>query len=165
VEKSSRVEFQRFAQKKLLSQQPPKTQVEIIMADPKLEHVKSWLASAWQDLEAAVWLMESPASLFGAVGFHSQQAVEKSIKAYLTWLDRPFEKTHSFVVLLETCLEADPNFEALRIAAVILSPYAAILHHPGDIPYISNDEAYTTIELAQQAYEFILAKMPQAVQG
>jgi HEPN domain-containing protein len=135
------------------------------MADPKLEHVKSWLATAWQDLEAAVWLMESPASLFGAVGFHCQQAVEKSLKAYLTWQDRPFEKTHSLVVLLETCLEVDPNFEALRIAAVILTPYAAILHHPGDIQHINIEEAYTAIELAQQAYEFILAKMPKAVQG
>ncbi len=135
------------------------------MADPKLEHAKSWLATAWQDLEAAVWLMESPASLFRAVGFHCQQAVEKSLKAYLTWQDRPFEKTHSLVVLLEMCVETDPNFEALRIASVILSPYAAVLHHPGDIPNICNEEAYTAIELAQQAYEFILAKMPQAVQG
>ena len=135
------------------------------MVDPKLEHVNSWLATAWQDLEAAVWLMESPASLFGAVGFHCQQAVEKALKAYLTWLDQPFEKTHSLVVLLETCVEADPNFEALRIAAVILTPYAEVLHHPGDILHICMDEAYTAIELAQQAYEFVLGKMPEAVQG
>jgi HEPN domain-containing protein len=139
--------------------------VEIIMPDPKLEHVQSWLATSWQDLEAAVWLMESPASLFKAVGFHCQQAVEKALKAYLTWLERPFEKTHSLVALLETCVETDPKFEDLRIAAVILTPYAAVLHHPGDIPDISNEQAYTAIELAQQAYEFILAKMPQALQS
>jgi HEPN domain-containing protein len=135
------------------------------MVDPNLEHVKSWLASAWQDLEAAVWLMESPASLFGAVGFHSHQAVEKSLKAYLTWRNQPFEKTHSLVDLLEPCLGVDPNFEALRIASVMLTPYAAILHHPGEIPYISTEEAYTAIELAQQSYEFVLANMPAAVQG
>jgi HEPN domain-containing protein len=109
--------------------------------------------------------MESPTSLFGAVGFHCQQAVEKALKAYLTWLNQSFEKTHSLFVLAGMCLETDPNFEDLRVAAVTLTPYAVITRYPGDLPDSSLEEANTAIELAQRAYEFILAKLPNDVRG
>ena len=135
------------------------------MAAPRLEEVQSWLDKARQDLAAATWLMESPTSLFRAVGFHCQQAVEKTLKAYLTWLDQPFEKTHSLVVLVGMCLETDPKFEDLRVAAVTLTPYAVITRYPGDLPDISLEEAITATELARRAYEFILAKLPDDVQG
>lgn len=67
------------------------------MEDPKIIEVRSWLVKAQQDLEAAAWLLSSPQPLYNAVGFHSQQAAEKTLKAYLTWVDEPFEKTHSLV--------------------------------------------------------------------
>jgi HEPN domain-containing protein len=53
------------------------------MTDPKLDEIHSWLIKAWQDLEASAWLLESPQALYGAVGFHCQQAAEKALKAYL----------------------------------------------------------------------------------
>jgi HEPN domain-containing protein len=56
------------------------------MADLRIKEVQTWLEKARQDLEAAAWLLESPSSLYGAVGFHCQQAVEKALKAYLTWV-------------------------------------------------------------------------------
>jgi HEPN domain-containing protein len=135
------------------------------MVDPKFEAIQSWLTKARQDMDAAIWLLESPIGLFGAVGFHCQQAVEKALKAYLTWLDCSFEKTHSLVVLVGMCLDTDPNFEDLRVAAVTLTPYAVITRYPGDLPVISLEEANTAIELAHGAYEFILAKLPNDVQG
>ncbi|MCI0521983.1 MAG: HEPN domain-containing protein, partial [Chloroflexi bacterium] len=69
------------------------------MEDPKLNEVRSWLQKAQQDLNAAAWLLESPHALNGSVAFHCQQAVEKALKAYLTWQDESFEKTHSLVAL------------------------------------------------------------------
>jgi len=133
------------------------------MADPKVEETQSWLAKARQDLDAAIWLMESPTSLFGAVGFHCQQVVEKALKAYLTWLDLSFEKTHSLVVLVGMCLESDPTFENLRVPAVTLTPYAVLTRYPGDLPDISREEANTAIELSRFAFEFIRVKLPNEV--
>ncbi len=130
------------------------------MVDPKLEEIQSWLTKAREDMDASIWLMESPTSLFGTVGFHCQQAVEKVLKAYLTCLDQPFEKTHSLVVLVGMCMESDLDFEQLRVAAVTLTPYAVLTRYPGDLPNISIEEASTAIELAKYAYKFIVAKLP-----
>jgi HEPN domain-containing protein len=43
-------------------------------------------------LEIQAWLVKA------------QQAAEKTLKAYLTWRDEPFEKTHSLVALVSKCL-------------------------------------------------------------
>jgi HEPN domain-containing protein len=134
------------------------------MDEPKFDEIHSWLVKARQDLDSAVWLMGSPTSLFGAVGFHCQQTVEKALKAYLTWLDLPFEKTHSLIVLVGMCLKTDPKFEDLREPAVTLTPYAVLTRYPGDLPDISLQEAKTAIELARRAFEFILAKLPNDFQ-
>jgi HEPN domain-containing protein len=41
--------------------------------------------------------------LLGDATFHCQQAVEKTIKAFLTWHDRAFRKTHDLVELGAEC--------------------------------------------------------------
>ena len=48
-----------------------------------------------------------------AVLFHSQQAVEKSLKAFLSRHRTPFRKTHNLVELGETCCLLDPSLESL----------------------------------------------------
>ena len=131
------------------------------MASPKIDEVRSWLVKAQQDLEAAAWLLESPQALNNAVGFHCQQAAEKTLKAYLTWLDEPFEKTHSLVALVGTCLKHTPDFDELRKAATTLTPYAVITRYPGDLPEISNQEARDALELARQVWRFILDRLPE----
>jgi HEPN domain-containing protein len=133
------------------------------MATPKIDEVRSWLKKAREDLEAASWLLESPQPLNNAVGFHCQQAAEKSLKAYLTWVDEPFDKIHSLVALVGICLKSSPDFEELRKAATNLTPYAVTTRYPGDLPEISNQEAGDALELARQTWEFILIQLPEEV--
>jgi HEPN domain-containing protein len=130
------------------------------MESPKVNEVRSWLEKAQQDLDAAAWLLTSPQHLYNAAGFHSQQAAEKSIKAYLCWLEIPFEKTHSLVALVGLCLKVSPDFETLRTAATTLTPFAVITRYPGDLPAISRQEALEGVEYAKQIREFILAHLP-----
>jgi HEPN domain-containing protein len=60
-----------------------------------LADTKAWLAKASNDLRAAgVGLKAEPMLLEDAL-FHCQQAIEKSFKAFLTFHDRPFRKTHN----------------------------------------------------------------------
>jgi HEPN domain-containing protein len=70
-----------------------------MLHEAKLKEIQAWLEKAFQDLQSAKWLLANPDALYHAVGFHPQQAVEKTIKAYLTWQDEPFEKTNSLVAL------------------------------------------------------------------
>jgi HEPN domain-containing protein len=97
------------------------------------------------------------------VGFHCQQTAEKTLKAYLTLHDQPFEKVHSLVVLVGLCLKLSPDFEELRNAAVTLTPYAVLTRYPGDLPDITSQEARTAVELANQIWDFISTKLPQTV--
>ena len=131
------------------------------MADPKLDEVRSWLTKAGQDLEAAAWLLESPQALYGAVGFHCQQAAEKALKGYLTWKEEPFEKTHSLVVLVVMSLKFNVSFDSLRTAATTLTPYAITTRYPGELPDISIQEAREALSLARQVWESVLPQLPE----
>jgi HEPN domain-containing protein len=133
------------------------------METPKQHEVRNWLEKSNQDLIAAAWLLESPQALYGAVGFHCQQAGEKALKAYLTWQEEPFGKTHSLVALVGLCLKFDDEFESLRIAASTLSPYAVITRYPGDLPDMTFQESQDAFSLARQIQEFVKSHLPDEV--
>jgi HEPN domain-containing protein len=111
------------------------------MDETKRQEIQAWLVKAHQDMRSAEWLLSSPDRLYNAVGFHCQQAAEKALKAYLTWQDEPFEKTHSLVVLVSKCLPFEPAFETLRLAATTLTPYAVTFRYPGGLPELTAEEA------------------------
>ena len=131
------------------------------MTNPKLDEVRSWLIKGRHDMDASAWLLESPQELYGIVGFHCQQAAEKSLKAYLTWHEQVFEKTHSLVALVGMCLQFSSDFDALRTAATTLTPLAVTTRYPGDLPDISAQEAREALELARQIWDFVLARLPK----
>ena len=133
------------------------------MTNPKLDEVRSWLLKARQDLDAAAWLLASPHALYGVAGFHSQQAAEKVLKAYLTWQEHSFEKTHSLVALVGMCLNFSRDFDALRYAATMLTPFAVTTRYPGDLPDISPQEARDTLDQANLIWDFVLARLPEEV--
>ena len=133
------------------------------MDEAKVLEVLSWLRKARQDLLSAFWLLESPDQLYSSARFHSQQAAEKSLKAYLTWFDQPFGKMHSIVALVALCLPFDPLFENLRTAAVTLTPLAVGLRYPGDLPELSREEALHSLELANQVWNFVMERLPPEI--
>lgn len=67
-----------------------------------------------------------------AVCFHSQQCVEKYIKAYLQSRNIYFPKIHNVVKLLELCLPVDTSFEMLRDLLESLNKYAVEFRYPGE---------------------------------
>ena len=92
------------------------------MDEAEADAVRAWLLKGRHDLESAEWLLVRPEPLCDAAGFHSQQASEKALKAFLTWHDEPIERTHSLVALLAMCLPFDTSFNTLRRAAIALTP-------------------------------------------
>ncbi|MCX6636945.1 MAG: HEPN domain-containing protein [Acidobacteria bacterium] len=60
-----------------------------------LDETRAWLLRGAEDLAAA---LTAPATLRSA-SLHCQQAAEKSLKAFPTWHQRPFPKTHDLRVL------------------------------------------------------------------
>jgi len=69
---------------------------------------RAWLSKAQQDLRAAALDLTASPPLLEDTLFHCQQAVEKALKALLTWHDRPFRKTHDLVELADNVLISFP---------------------------------------------------------
>ncbi len=82
------------------------------MDDELIIEVKAWIRKADNDLNAAKILLGKVEPW--VITFHAQQAVEKYLKAYLTYKGRPFKKTHDILELLDLCIEEDPEFEILQ---------------------------------------------------
>jgi HEPN domain-containing protein len=126
----------------------------------KIIETRAWMVKAYQDIQSAKWLLASPDGLYHAVGFHSQQAAEKALKAFLTWHEEPFEKTHSLVALVAKCVKFDESLQNLRQAATTLTPYAVAFRYPGDLPELTAEEANEAYQLALQVWGMVQGKLP-----
>ncbi len=133
------------------------------MDDAKADEIRTWLLKALHDLQSAEWLLVRPDPLCSAASFHCQQAGEKALKAYLTWCDEPFDRTHSLVALIAICLPFDASFGMLRSAATALTPYAVTLRYPGDLPELTEVEAQEALALARGVWDFVLKRLPTEV--
>lgn len=132
--------------------------------DPvKRDDTRAWLARAAADLRAAANESSAEEPVLGDAVFHCQQAVEKAMKAFLTWHDVPFRKTHDLGVLGGQCAEIDPTLtEALRSAAP-MTEYAWKFRYPGDIFEPTREEVDRALALARTAVAAIESRLPDEV--
>jgi len=74
-----------------------------------LDETRGWIERAQGDLRAAeICAPELPATAL----FHCQQAAEKYLKAYLTWNQKVFRKTHELRELVAACALIDPSLKS-----------------------------------------------------
>jgi len=84
------------------------------------EFVRKWLLKAEEDFNAAKSLITHGASFLSTVCFHSQQAAEKYLKAFLTYHQVEFPKTHDIDELLDLIAPTDSKLsESLRDVIVL----------------------------------------------
>ena len=79
---------------------------------------------------------------YDACCFHSQQCVEKYLKAYLQEQDIPFDRTHHLKLLLDKLLQVNAMPEFLRSDLQSLNQFAVEFRYPGE---------FADKELARQA--------------
>ena len=117
--------------------------------------VRQWLGKAGQDLEAAQTLVSAEPPLFAPACFHAQQAGEKFLKAFLTWQQIEFRKTHSMGELLDLVERADAALAAALEDAVALTPYGVEVRYPGEAPEPSPAQALEALSLAREVRKAI----------
>jgi HEPN domain-containing protein len=96
------------------------------------EETRAWLDRARRDLRAARLLTAGDANAEAL--FHCQQAVEKALKAFLTFHERTFRKTHDLGDLTPECLAIDDSLQSAVSQAEGLTQYAWRFRYPG-MPY------------------------------
>ena len=119
-----------------------------------------WVDKAESDFAAAHRLMrrrEDEPPLVDAVCFHSQQCVEKYLKAFLQEHNVRFEYKHPLEPLLGQCLSLDASFEELRRDVVGLEGYAVAVRYPG--AKVTDEMAERALAAAVRIRAFIHAKL------
>ena len=124
------------------------------------EEVKKWLIKADEDLRVARNEIGTNNPPTGAICFHSQQSVEKHLKAYLVHHNKSFRKTHDIAEILGLCIEIDAEFKELeKINAHELTVYATELRYPEFFHIPSIEEAKEAIEIARKVKDFVFKKL------
>ena len=101
------------------------------MSDP--EQARELLEAAERDLSALRGMGDTGVFADEVFGFHVQQAVEKSFKAWLALLGETYPATHNLARLLEALRTRDPD--AVRFEELIdYTPYAVRLRYAGAEP-------------------------------
>lgn len=129
--------------------------------DPvRVEDTRSWLAKAMYDLESAHHAMKRKRPLTADAVFHCQQAAEKAMKAFLTWHDVPFRKTHVLEEIGLPCVQLDASLQLPIQAASPLTEYAWRFRYPGDPAAPPPEEARLALRLAEAVVQVILDRVP-----
>jgi len=121
--------------------------------------VGEWIHKADQDIRAAEALLHQELPLLYPACFHSQQAAEKYLKAYLTQHQVEFPKTHSIRELLDLVRTVDVELADLLLPAVALTPYGVEVRYPGDLPEPSEKEADEAFALAKNVVDAVTKRM------
>ncbi len=129
-----------------------------------LERAKKWIRKAENDIKVAVDELNTENPVTDAICFHAQQAVEKLLKAFLIFHNKPFRKTHDIAELISLCSKIDRDFEELMDEKIVkLTIYAVDVRYPEAIDYEpSLREAEEAIEIAEKVRKFVLSKLEEA---
>lgn len=132
--------------------------------DPaRVAEVRAWLAKARKDFDTADYELQAEPPFSDDIVFHSQQAVEKALKAFLPWHGVPFRKTRNLVEPGEACCRTEPAFEPLSRRAAPLTEYAWRFRYPGDPEEATAVEAAAALALAREVFDTILRRLPPEV--
>ena len=134
--------------------------------DPALaDEVRSWLRRVDTDLRSADADLAAEPPIPEDVLFHSQQAVEKALKAFLTLHEIPFRKTHDLRVLVRACAAVEESLEAELAAAVPLTAYAWRFRYPGVEDEADVEEARAALRIAREAVGAVRRRIPREAGG
>jgi HEPN domain-containing protein len=125
-----------------------------------MDLVRERLTKATHDLEAAKTLAAERPSLLDTAIFHCQRAAEKALKAFLTFHETPFLKTHDCRLLAQQALAHDPRAADLMAFARRLTPYAVIFRYPFGLPMPDQAEFDEAVRAADAILASVLAALP-----
>ena len=92
---------------------------------------EEWINKAEKDYLTVKQLLRSEMPVLESTCFHSQQCIEKYMKAILQENNVAFEKTHDLNVLLEQGKSFVPGLETCKNEITDLSSYAVDIRYPG----------------------------------
>jgi len=87
-----------------------------------------WLTKAESDLSAARWILDGQGP-YDTACFHTQQAIEKAMKALLAFHGQPIPRTHNLDEIQQLCLSAAENSQLAALDLTEATDYAVALRY------------------------------------
>ena len=122
------------------------------------EH-KAWLFKALGDLKSAKKLFKDDDETLDTAAYHTQQCVEKLLKAFLIFNRKTPPKTHDLEKLLEQCVIFDQSLKSLSDDVITLIPYATYSRYPDDYFEIYRSDVEAAIAIAHKVFKLISIKI------
>ena len=119
---------------------------------------REWLLKAADDLGSGR-VLEASGHEATAL-YHCQQAGEQSLKAWLTFQDQAFRKTHNLKELGDACARLDPSLTSLADEADALTDYAWKLRYPGAPYVVDPQEMEAMLTLAGRILAEVQLRLP-----
>jgi HEPN domain-containing protein len=109
---------------------------------------REWVRCGEEDFDVATALMRRRTkTAANSIGFHSQQCVEKYLKARLEEAGLVAPRTHDLVALLQLLLPIEPMWASFAPALRGLNDYAVRFRYPGHIA--TRADARTALKLCR----------------
>ena len=121
------------------------------------EH-KGWLLKAKSDLKSAKKLSKDDDDTLDTAAYHTQQCVEKALKAFLVFNNKVPPRTHDLEKLLELCAAFDTSLKAFADEVITLIPYAIYSRYPDDYFEINRVDIEVAIAIAHKILTLIVSK-------
>jgi HEPN domain-containing protein len=126
----------------------------------RLAETAAWLRKARGDMQGAELGPAADPPLLEDAAFHTLQAVEKTLQAFLVRHQRPLRKTHGLGEIGQLCLTIDPWLEPLCRRADLLTVYARAFRYPGDMVAPLAEEVEHALALAREVWGAVLSGAP-----
>jgi len=124
--------------------------------------VGGWLKEGDSDLANASLCVSSGTSLDTAC-FHTQQASEKYLKAYMIAHSLSFPFIHNLEKLVDLCIAHDSSFATIKGSAASLTPYAVALRYDDEF-WPTDAETNQAVDIANDIRKFIIDRLPAGMQ-
>ncbi len=124
---------------------------------------QEWLSFATDDIRTAEAVV--PEKIFNMVCFHSQQAVEKSPKAFLRYHETKVPYIHVLEELCTRCQKIDASFSSIRSICKALDSFYQPTLYPeaplGSLPegLPNQQQAENALMQAKAIFEFVRQKV------
>ena len=123
----------------------------------RLDETGAWMDRARRDLRAARLLIDGDA--LSEALYHCQQAVEKALKAFLTFNQTPFRKTHDLTELSASCAAIDASLAPDLAQSEGLTQFAWRFRYPGASYEPEASEAAEALLTAETAVRKIAVRL------
>lgn len=117
-----------------------------------------WINVANLDLESAKFLMNMNSVPYQIVCYHSQQAIEKYLKAYLAFCGNEILKIHDLLILNKKCQEYDKSFCEIHKECLETNDYSVHTRYPF-YEDLTEADAILAIKSAEKVKGFIVEKI------